>query len=102
VEMKFVRRAAKNTWQGYKTNEDILSQRKINPVVKKIQNYRNKWAQRVLRWTETDRQSGIPDFEMSTVGERGKGQPPKMTRTWHEASYTTTRTTPMMMMIHSN
>jgi hypothetical protein len=38
VEMKFVSTAAKYTWQGYKTNEDILSQLKINPVVRKIQN----------------------------------------------------------------
>jgi hypothetical protein len=36
VEKKFVSRAAKYTWQGYKTNEDVLSQLKINPVVKKI------------------------------------------------------------------
>jgi hypothetical protein len=27
------------------TNEDILSELKINPVVKKIQNYRIKWKQ---------------------------------------------------------
>jgi len=26
------------TWQDYKTNEDILSELEINPVVKKIQN----------------------------------------------------------------
>jgi len=26
-----------------KIKEDILSELKINPVVKKIQNYRNKW-----------------------------------------------------------
>ena len=32
-------------WQDYKTNEGILSGLKINPVVKKIQNYRNKWIQ---------------------------------------------------------
>jgi hypothetical protein len=29
--------AAKNTWQDYKTNEDILSELKINPAVHKIQ-----------------------------------------------------------------
>ena len=33
---------AKYTWQDYKTNDDILSELKINPVVKKIQNYINK------------------------------------------------------------
>jgi hypothetical protein len=40
--MKFMR-MAKYTWQDYKTNEDILSELKINPLVKKIQNYINKW-----------------------------------------------------------
>ena len=32
---------AKYTWHCYKTNEDILSELKINPVVKKIENYSN-------------------------------------------------------------
>jgi len=31
-EMKFVRRTTKYTRQDYKTNEDILSEFKINPV----------------------------------------------------------------------
>jgi hypothetical protein len=29
-------------WQYYKINEDILSENKINPVINKMQNYRNK------------------------------------------------------------
>jgi len=40
-EMEFI--TAKYTRQDYKTTEDILSELKINPVVKKIQNYRTKW-----------------------------------------------------------
>jgi len=36
-------RTAKYTWQYYKPGEDILSELKLNPVVKKMQNYRNKW-----------------------------------------------------------
>ena len=43
VEMEFMR-TSKYTWQDYKTNEDILSELKINSVVKKIQNYRNTWV----------------------------------------------------------
>jgi hypothetical protein len=39
AEMKFERRKAKYTWKDYKTNEDILSELKINPVLKKCQNY---------------------------------------------------------------
>jgi hypothetical protein len=42
-EMIFMGRMAKYTCQDYKTNEDILPELKINPVVKKIQNYTNKW-----------------------------------------------------------
>jgi hypothetical protein len=33
----------------YKTNEDILPEIYINPVVKKIPNYRNKWVKNVRR-----------------------------------------------------
>jgi hypothetical protein len=52
--MKFISRTAKYTWQDYKTNEDALSEGKINPVVKKIQNYRNKWLKNV-RQMDRDR-----------------------------------------------
>jgi hypothetical protein len=45
--MKIMRITAKYTWQDYKTNEDILSELRINPDVKKIKNYRNKWMQHV-------------------------------------------------------
>jgi len=41
AEMKFMRRTAKYTWKDYKTNEDILSELEISPVVKYIQNYKN-------------------------------------------------------------
>jgi hypothetical protein len=37
-----MRRMAKYTWQGYRNNEYILSEFKINPILKKIQNYINK------------------------------------------------------------
>jgi hypothetical protein len=46
AEMKFMR-MKKYMWPGYKTSEDILSELKINPVLKKIQNYRNKLIQHV-------------------------------------------------------
>jgi hypothetical protein len=42
AEMKFTRRTTEYTWKDYRTNEDILSELKINPVLKEIQNYRNK------------------------------------------------------------
>jgi hypothetical protein len=43
VEMKFMRRKAKYTWQDYKKMK-IFSELKINPVVKKVQNYGNEWV----------------------------------------------------------
>jgi hypothetical protein len=49
VELKFMRCTAQHNWQDYKTSEDILSEIKINLVAKKIQNYGNKWIQRVRR-----------------------------------------------------
>jgi hypothetical protein len=49
ADVKFMRRTTKNTWQDFETNEDILSELIINPVVKKIQNCRNKWIQHVRR-----------------------------------------------------
>ena len=47
--MEFMGRTAKYTWQDYKTNKDSLSEFKINSIVQKIQNYRNKWIQHVRR-----------------------------------------------------
>ena len=44
VEIKFMRRTVKYTWQDYRISEDILSELKMNSVLKKIQNYRNKWV----------------------------------------------------------
>lgn len=41
--VKFMRREAKYTGQDYKANDNILSELKISPVIKKIQSYINKW-----------------------------------------------------------
>ena len=53
AEMKRMRWMAKYKWQFHKTKEDILSELKINPGVKKTQNYRNKWTQHV-QWVQKD------------------------------------------------
>jgi hypothetical protein len=42
AEMKSMKRREKYTWQDNKINEYILSELKINTVVKKTRNYRNK------------------------------------------------------------
>jgi len=49
VSPRFVALHTKYTEKDYKTREDVLPELKISPVVKKIQNYRNKWAQHVRR-----------------------------------------------------
>jgi hypothetical protein len=59
-----VRRTSKYTCQDYKTYEDILSELKINPVVKKIQNYGYRWLQHVRRM---DRETTTLNYEISTM-----------------------------------
>jgi hypothetical protein len=93
--MKCIRRTAKYTWQDYKTSEEILSELKISPVVKKILNYRNKWTQHVRRMDrdrQTDRQTATLNYEISTVWEtkprttpRNISRPVHETGTGHEA-----------------
>jgi hypothetical protein len=47
--MKLMRITPRCTWKYYKTNEDILSELKINPRLKKIENYINEWVHNVRR-----------------------------------------------------
>jgi hypothetical protein len=77
AEMKIIRRMAKYTLQGYKTNEDILSSPKINPVVNKIQNYINKLVRvrRMDRDRQTDCHTELRD--MNRVGSEAKNEPSK-------------------------
>jgi len=42
AEITFLKRTAKYRRQDGEADEDILSEPKINPDVKKIQNYKNK------------------------------------------------------------
>jgi hypothetical protein len=60
--MKFIRRMSQHTWQDYKTNDEILSVLKINPVVNKIQNYINKLVQNVRRMDQ--RQAATLSYEI--------------------------------------
>jgi hypothetical protein len=79
--MKFIIIRAKYTWQDYKTNEDILSALKINPVVKKTKTYRNKGHNIFGEWTETDRQTATLKYEISTMWEtKPKKKPQKVSR----------------------
>jgi hypothetical protein len=58
-------RTAKYTQKDYKTNEDILSAPANNPVVKKIQNHRNKLIH--VRLMDRDRQTATLNYELSPV-----------------------------------
>ena len=59
-------RTPKHTWQEYKTNQDILSELKINSVVQKILNYRNAWVQHVWQ-KDRDRLTATLNCEISTM-----------------------------------
>ena len=72
AELKFMRTTTKYTRKNYKTNEAILSELKINSVVKKIQNYINKWVQGVLRM-DTDRRPHLIMKYHQPRGKRGQG-----------------------------
>lgn len=60
-------------WQGYTTNEDILLEIKINPVVKKIENYRNNWVKHI--WRMDKLLQLITKYQ--PCGKQNEGQPLK-------------------------
>ena len=66
--MEFMRRT-KYTRKNYKTMKIVLSEFKINPIVKKIQNYGNKWIQHVRRM-DRDGQTATLNYGISTVRHR--------------------------------
>jgi hypothetical protein len=73
AEMTFMRSRVKYTRQDYNTSEDILLEFKINTVVKKIQNYRNKCVQHVRRM-DRDR---LPHLIITPCGNEAKDDPAK-------------------------
>jgi hypothetical protein len=76
--MKCLRNTAKYTWKDYKSSEDILSELKINLVVKAIQNYM-KGHNMFGGWTETDRQTATLNCEISTMWETKPRTTPQKT-----------------------
>jgi len=76
--MKFMSVTGKYTWQDYKTIEDILSELKINPVVKNIRSYINKWIKHV-RCMGRDRLTDTLNYEISTVWETKPRTTPQKT-----------------------
>ena len=53
-EMKFMRYTAGCTKWDYKRNDDVLKELRLEPVIKYIQEYQNKWMNH-LRRTSSDR-----------------------------------------------
>jgi len=78
TDLKFIRRRTKIHIARQKTIQDILLELKINPVVKKIENYRDEWKKHVLGngQQQTDR---LPHVIMKyqPCGERSEGRPLK-------------------------
>jgi hypothetical protein len=49
AEMKFMRKTAKYTWQDHRRDQDITEELKMQPVMEKINNYKNNWIQHFRR-----------------------------------------------------
>jgi hypothetical protein len=75
AEMKFMRKTAKYTWQDHKRNQDITEELKIQQVMEKINNYKNKWIQHVRRMDRARLPRGILKYQ--PAGRRGQGRPLK-------------------------
>jgi hypothetical protein len=75
AEMKFMRKTAKYTWQDHKRNQDITEELKIQPVMEKINNYKNKWIQHVRRMDRARLPRGILKYQ--PAGRRDQGRPLK-------------------------
>jgi hypothetical protein len=75
AEMKFMSKTAKYTWQDHKRNQDITEELKIQPVMEKINNYKNKWIQHVRRMDRARLPRAILKYQ--PTGRRYQGRPLK-------------------------
>jgi hypothetical protein len=69
--MKFMMKTAKYTWLDYKRNQDITEELKMQPVMEKINNYKNKWIQHVRRMDRARLPHAILKYQ--PAGRRGQG-----------------------------
>jgi len=75
--MMFVmKRMAKYAWHEYKTNEDILSEPKINPGIKKIKITETNGYNMYGEWTET---GYTLNYEISATWEMKSRTTPQKT-----------------------
>jgi hypothetical protein len=75
AEMKLMRKTAKYTWQDHKINQEIMNELKTNPVLEKINNYKEKWIQHVHRMERSILPCAILNYQSS--GKRNHGRPLK-------------------------
>jgi hypothetical protein len=73
--MKFMRKTAKYTWQDHKINQEIMKELKTNPVIEKINNYKEKWIQCVHGMERSRLPHAILNYQQS--GKRNQGRPLK-------------------------
>ena len=78
-EMKFLRRTAGYTKLDKKKNIDIMKELKIDPLLEKIQNYRQNWRSHVLRMPASRIPRQILNYRPQ--GRRLLGRPMKR---WNE------------------
>jgi hypothetical protein len=78
--MKFMRRTAKYTWTNYKTNEDIISELKMNHVLNKSQNYIQKWIKYVRLMDKNTLPHLIMKYQPCGKRKQGRHPPPQIYR----------------------
>jgi hypothetical protein len=73
--MKLMRKTAKYTRQDHKRNQEIMKELKTNPVLEKINNYKEKCIQHVHRMERSTFPRAILNYQPS--GKRHQGRPLK-------------------------
>jgi hypothetical protein len=73
--MKFMRKTANYTWQDHKRNREIMKELETNPVLEKINNYKEKWIQHAHRMERSRLPRAILNYQPS--GKRNQGRPLK-------------------------
>jgi hypothetical protein len=77
--MRFIRRTAGDTKWDLKTNEEVLKELKVEPILDYICSYQNNWREHVNRMSRTRIPEAIMYYQPR--GKRSLGRP--MNR-WHE------------------
>jgi hypothetical protein len=73
--MKFMWKTGKYTWQDHRRNQEIMKKLKTNPVLEKINKYKEKWIQHVHRMKRSRLPRAILNYQPS--GKRNQGRPLK-------------------------